>query len=144
MKFSVEEPNLNLNKKAVQEGMKKVLFKAMTKMEALAKERVPVDTGNLKNRIHLTPIEFGAEEYTLSDGVEYGVFVEFGTNPHFVPIATLKGWAKRVLGNEQLAYAVRWAISKRGTQAQPFFRPALHEVQEKWVKVYSAEIFGKP
>jgi len=143
MKFSIQGPNLNNSKNQTVEGMKKVLWKAMTKMEEIAKLKAPVDTGNLKNRIHLTPLQFGAKEYTLSDGVEYGVYVEYGTKPHYVPITPLIGWAGRVLGDKSAAFAVRAKISKFGTPAQPFFRPALHEVQYKWLKIYRNEVFGK-
>jgi len=143
MKFSVQGPNLNNSKNASVQGMKRVLWKAMTKMEEIAKLKAPVDTGNLKNRIHLSPMQFGAAEYTLSDGVEYGVYVEYGTKPHYVPITPLIGWAGRVLGDKNAAFAVRAKISKVGTPAQPFFRPALHEVQQKWLPIFRNEVFGK-
>lgn len=143
MQFNIQTPSLNNFKQAGVEGMKKVLWKAMTKMEEIAKQKAPVDTGNLKNRIHLSPIQFGAKEYVLSDGVEYGVYVEYGTKPHQVPITPLIGWASRVLGDKNAAYAVRAKISMKGTPAQPFFRPALHEVQFKWITIFKTEVFGK-
>jgi len=143
MSFSIQTPNLNNMKKNGIEGMKQVLWRAMTKMEEIAKMKAPVDTGNLKNRIHLTPLQFGAKEYTLSDGVEYGVYVEYGTKPHQVPITPLLGWAGRVLGDPNLAFAVRAKISQKGTPAQPFFRPALHEVEQKWLPIIKNDVFGK-
>ena len=51
----------------------------MNKMEELAKRFAPVDTGRLKNSIHLTPMHSGATEYVLAAGTDYAVFVEFGT-----------------------------------------------------------------
>jgi len=143
MKFSVQGPNLNNVKNATAEGMKEVLFRAMVKMEEIAKLKAPVDTGNLKNRIHLNPLQKGATEYILSDGVEYGVYVEYGTKPHYVPITPLIGWAGRVLGDKNAAFAVRAKISKVGTPAQPFFRPALHEVQQVWLPIIRNQVFGK-
>jgi len=143
MSFSIQGPNLNNSKNKTVQGMEEVLWKAMTKMEEIAKLKAPVDTGNLKNRIHLTPLQKGAKEYILSDGVEYGIHVEYGTKPHYVPIIPLKGWAGRVLKNKQAAYSVRSKIAKYGTPAQPFFRPALHEVQHKWIPIFKNEVFGK-
>jgi len=143
MKFSVQGPNLNNAKNTTAEGMKTVLWKAMIKMEEIAKLKAPVDTGNLKNRIHLNPLQQGATEYTLSDGVEYGVYVEYGTKPHYVPLTPLLGWAGRVLKDKNAAFAVRAKISKVGTSAQPFFRPALHEVQQVWLPIIKNEVFGK-
>lgn len=143
MSFNVQTPRLENAQKEVNEGAKEVLFRAMVKMEELAKTKAPVDTGNLKNRIHLTPIQRGATEYVLSDGVEYGVYVEYGTKPHYVPIFPLAGWAGRVLGDKSAAFSVRAKIAKFGTPAQPFFRPALHEVQQKWLPMIQADVFGK-
>jgi hypothetical protein len=51
----------------------------------------------------------------------YAAAVEFGTRPHWAPIGPLKLWAKRMLGDEEAAYRVRWAIARRGTRPQRFF-----------------------
>lgn len=143
MNFDVQTPRMENAKANVQTGMKEVLFRAMVKMEELAKMRAPVDTGNLKNRIHLEPMQRGASEYILSDGVEYGVYLEYGTKPHYVPISPLVGWAGRVLGDKNVAFAIRAKISKYGTPAQPFFRPSFHEVQFKWLPIIKTQVFGK-
>jgi len=135
MGFNVQTPHVHGPKRAAHEVAKEVLFLSMVKMEEIAKAKAPVDTGNLKNRIHLYPIKRGKRTYTLSDGVEYGVYVEYGTKPHFVPIEPLKAWAGRVLGDPNIAYAVRRKIGEKGTNAQPFFRPAYEEVRLKWVKI---------
>lgn len=142
MTFNIHMPTMQNLKVNSEEGLKRVLWKAMTKMEEIAKLKAPVDTGNLKNRIHLNPIQYGAKTYTLSDGVEYGVYVEYGTKPHHVPITPLMGWAGRVLGDPKAAYAIRAKISQYGTQAQPFFRPALHEVQQVWLPIFRKQVFG--
>jgi len=141
MGFSIQTPRMNNMKTNVDKGMKLVLWKAMVKMEELAKMKAPVDTGNLKNRIHLEPMQLGAREYILSDGVEYGVYVEYGTKPHHVPISPLLEWAGRVIGDKNAAYAIRANISKFGTPAQPFFRPALHEVEQKWIPIFTHGVF---
>lgn len=48
--------------------------------------------------------------------------LEFGSRPHWAPIAPLKLWAKRILGDESAAWAVRAAIAKRGTRPRRMFR----------------------
>jgi len=148
MRMSVQTPR-NLNKKFASEGMKKVLWKAMTKMEELAKMRAPVDTGMLKARIHLNPLQFGANEYTLSDGVSYGKDLEYGNRPHNVPLEPLIDWVKRkgIATDEghQIAFAkyVQEKIRTEGVNPHPFFRPALHEVQFKWLPIFKKQVFGK-
>lgn len=51
--------------------------------------------------------------------------VEHGSIPHYPPIEPLKGWARRVLGDESAAYAVQQKIGKHGTPPQPFVRPGI-------------------
>ena len=143
MAFDVQTPNLENAKESTKEKAKEVLWRCMVKMEELAKMRAPVDTGLLKARIHLEPMQSGASEYILSDGVDYGIHVEYGTKPHYVPIAPLLGWAGRVLKDKGAAYAVRAKISQFGIPAQPFFIPALHEVQFTWLPIFKKQVFGK-
>ena len=146
--FGVQTSRLENSKKAVNKGMKEVLWRAMVKMEELAKNRAPVDTGMLKNRIHLTPLQFGAKEYTLSDGVSYGIDLEYGNRPHYVPMKPLIEWVKRkgIVNDEagQIAFAkyVQKKIKEKGVNAQPFFRVALHEVEQKWLPLIRKDVFG--
>ena len=143
MNFKVETLNLNKELQNSRELSREVLFRAMVKMEEIAKLKAPVDTGNLKGRIHLRPSQPGHDNYTLTDGVNYGIHLEYGTKPHMVPISPLLGWAGRVLGDPKAAYAVRNKISKKGTPARPFFRPALHEVKYKWLPLIKKQVFGQ-
>lgn len=61
-----------LDKKA-----EKILEAAARRIEARAKELAPVDTGTLKSSLHVS--QERPLERTIADGVEYGVFQEFGT-----------------------------------------------------------------
>lgn len=115
---------------------KKQLYLAMNKMMNLAVNYAPVDTGILKNSIKLRPEEPGSDTYDLTDGVEYGVYMEFGTGPHVPPVEPLKAWAKRHFGDEKIGWAIRAKIAKVGVKEHPFFRPALHEVQTIWLPEY--------
>jgi hypothetical protein len=65
-----------------------------------------------------TPVQFHG---TVETAQPYAVAVEEGTRPHWAPIGPLKLWARRVLGDEDAAYAVQAAIARRGTRAQRFF-----------------------
>ena len=123
-----------INKKEVEEKAKQVLFDSMMKMRELAVMNCPADVGRLKGSINLFPSVKGSKSYKLADGVEYGIDVEFGTKPHYINPEHLKGWARRVLGDEGAAYPVAKKIALIGTEAQPFFRPALDQVKNIWVE----------
>lgn len=125
----------------LKERMSKALFKSMLKMQEIAVGRAPSDTGQLRRLINISPLQPGKLTYTLNDGVEYGSYVEYGTGPHWAPVDVFAGWSKRVLGNEALKYAIQAKIAREGTEATPFFRPALDEVKHIWFKRYMAESF---
>ena len=91
-----------------------------------AREKVPVDTGNLRANIRVErPREYQRVVHTGE--AEYAPYVEFGTGPHFPPIAPLRRWAYHKLGDERAAYAIARAIARAGTEAQPFMRPSFQE-----------------
>lgn len=123
-------------KKEISDKAKKVLFLSMNKLQELAVQKAPVDTGMLKRSINLFPYTEGYTEYKLIASTEYAAAIEYGTSPHYPPTTPIKGWSRRVLGDENLAYAVAGSIAKSGTSAQPYMRPALMEVQNKWIKYY--------
>ncbi len=54
------------------------IMKAAFVVEGEAKSRCPVDTGRLKSSIHSW--KSGDFEAQVGDGVDYGVFVEYGTS----------------------------------------------------------------
>ncbi|MBN8885908.1 MAG: hypothetical protein J0I77_09330 [Rudaea sp.] len=76
-----------------------------------------------------------SEEQALDDAVigitysqvDYAVYVELGTKPHFAPIQPLIDWVKGKMGlldesARSVAFAIRGAIAKRGTKAQPVWQ----------------------
>lgn len=128
--------NANINDRKVKKAVQMALFDSMLKMHELAVRRVPVDTGRLKNSIKLRPMTPGRSSYQLIVGAEYGADVEYGTSPHMPPSDALRGWSKRVLKNEDAAFAVAKKIAREGTPAQPFLRPALKEVKDRWVEIF--------
>src|SRR3990167_6567527 len=70
--------NLGKIKEQSLENASRILWQAGLRMEAYAKGFAPVDTGRLRNSIHAEKIS--DNEVIVSDNVEYGVFVEFGTS----------------------------------------------------------------
>ena len=55
----------------------KVLDVAARNIERIAKDLAPIDTGALKNSIHV--IKEKPLERIIADGVEYGIYQEYGT-----------------------------------------------------------------
>ncbi len=142
-KFNVQITGMNKLRGELLKKQKKVLFLSMQKMMELAKRRVPVDTGRLRSSINLTPVYPGATKYTLADGVDYGVHVEYGTLPHFPPVKALADWSKRVLGDEKLGFIIARKIAREGTQATPFFRPAFFETIQIWLPKITKQVFSE-
>ena len=79
MNFTLDLTGLDQSKREDEEKAKLVLWKCMNKMEEIAKIKVPVDTGRLKNSIFLSPMQRGSRNYLLADGVDYGIHLEYGT-----------------------------------------------------------------
>lgn len=131
----------NINNEEVQQKLKMVLFRVVLKLQELAVQHCPVDTGRLVNSINIRPATFGATKYKVKDGTEYGIFVEYGTKPHQVGPMNLKDWAKRKLKNEKAAFAIAKKIAQKGTDAHPFMYPAYLEVREFWVEQFFKEEF---
>jgi hypothetical protein len=113
---------LNTNaSEALRDAQRKRMYDAMDRGHSEALDRVPVSSGTLMQSIYEPTwdgdtLRFGATE-------DYAASVEFGSAPHYAPIAPLKKWSRRVLGDEQAAYAVQEKIAEVGTEAQPYMRP---------------------
>jgi hypothetical protein len=131
--------NLKLQEKKSTDKMKLALFKCVLKLHELSVKNCPVDTGRLKNSIIFYPSSPGATKYIVADGVDYGIDLEFGTSPHYVSPKNLESWAKRKLKNKNAAGEVANKIARFGTDAQPFFRPAMDQVRNIWVNRFLNE-----
>lgn len=105
---------------------------------AVSQEEAPVDRGTL--------LQSGQPPAWRGDVLRWGYtadharVVEEGSVPHYPPIDPLKGWARRVLGDEGAAYAVQEAIVKEGTPAQPYVEPGVQaqvrELQQRGLSPY--------
>lgn len=71
---------------------------AAHEVESRSKQRAPVDTGALKNSLQAE--EMDAYLWQVHDGVEYGIYQEFGTSrmaahPFLVPaVESIRQWYK--------------------------------------------------
>lgn len=63
----------------------------------------------------------------IGSDAKHAPFVEFGTRPHFPPVAPLERWAKVKLGKPGLGFVIAKKIARKGTKAQPYFQPAVDE-----------------
>jgi len=81
--------------------------------------------------------------YEMGTPLDYGVWVEKGTRPHWPPLKPLVEWSKvKHHHSEQEAYAhakaIQKTISEKGTKPYPYMRPA-HEAIKKIVGVEVAK-----
>lgn len=78
--------------------------------------------GSITSEVRGTPVQIRG---VVATPQAYALPVEEGSRPHWAPIGPLKLWARRKLGNERAAYAVRWAIHLRGTKPVQMFTKGL-------------------
>lgn len=98
-------------------------------IQSRAREKAPVDTGRLRGSIGIESP--GNRQRIIGANTEYAEYVETGTRPHFPPPSALAGWVSRHGGGDPYALALH--ISKVGTQAHPYMRPAA-EAGESFIK----------
>ena len=111
------------------------LTEAALILERAIKELTPVGAGP----IHLRDTVFSQ---TVSQGLSissflgtpavYGEPVEYGTKPHFPPVAPIRHWVERKLGLSGseaagVAFVIARAISKRGTKPARMFGRGVDE-----------------
>lgn len=127
-------------------SVERLLKRAALTIEGAAKGLAPVDTGRLRASI-TSVVE--PDRAVVAPAVFYGAYVEFGTRPHWPPLAALQPWASRhgfPMGSPG-AFLVARAIARHGTKPHPYMRPAAEnsvddikgfaedaaqEIQERW------------
>lgn len=78
------------------------------------------DTGNLLRSGFGPEVDENTLEILWGYAAPYARYVNDGTAPHFPPIAPLKKWARRVLGDASLAWAIAQKIAQEGTDPVRF------------------------
>ena len=97
------------------DGLVKGVNLATAIVEGSAKRICPVDTGYLRNSIHMKPAEISGNEVKgqVYTATEYAPYVEFGTG--------IRGKASNLNEKYPVSYNPHWY----GQLAQPFLYPAL-------------------
>jgi hypothetical protein len=70
----------------------------------------------------------------VGPSVNYGLYVERGSRPHWPPRAALEGWARR---HNVPVFAVQRSIARRGTRARPFLVPAFLRNASRIVRLFA-------
>lgn len=105
------------------------------------KPYAPIDQGWLNDPNRGWEVGEKADRAFLESRAPHAAFIEFGTKPHWAPLAPLKAWAERKLrakfrpkdraaAADRLAYAVQRKIAERGTEGRFFFRRASERFPE--------------
>lgn len=94
-----------------------------------ARGNAPVDRGRLRSSLTSVVQQVGQTLVQLEVGtnVDQAEPIERGTDPFFPPPSELRGWARRVLGDESAAWPVAKSISESGISEQPYLAPAFEE-----------------
>jgi len=122
--------------KEVNNKIRLQTFRSALNIQRFAKDLVPVDTGRLKNSINVRMFGLVGVIYT---NVDYSIYVEFGTRPHFPPVQALEGWAGR---HGVSAFAIALSIARKGTAPQPYMKPALDREKDNYLKSINKIIGG--
>jgi len=98
------------------------------------KGRIITDTGAL---LRSGNVETWTDKAKIVYDAPYADFVEFGTDPHWVPIDVLVKWCKRKLRMSdrearEVARRIQLKIAKKGTDPRRFLRNAIDEVRAKY------------
>jgi len=118
------EKGSSLIKDSVGEAMRKSTELVKQKARRTAGSPPIVFRGELARSIQAT---VSAMKGKVVAGAKHAPFVEFGTRPHFPPVAPLERWAATKLGSAGLGFVIARKIAERGTKAQPFFEPAVDD-----------------
>ena len=118
-KFS-QSPNV------VSEELNKAMQDSVITLQGEVRGLTPVDTGRLRQSVATDVRSVGGTVIgTVGSVVTYAPFVEFGTRPHFPPIAAVSTWASRHGFGPGGGFLVARAISIRGTKAVEMFQKGL-------------------
>ena len=126
----VKEVNAMLESKnrGITNSLEGAIRASLNVLQVSARRKVPVDTGALRRSITKKLDWTGSSLRGIVGPTEpYGICVEKGTKPHFPPVGALRGWAgKRGIN----PYALAVAISRGGTEAQPYMEPTFEQKKD--------------
>ena len=82
-----------------------------------------VDTGDLHDSIGIASKDQGLRA-AVGSTAHYAPYIEFGTRPHFPPLAPIRAWCERRGLPASAAFPIARKISILGTPERPFLYPA--------------------
>lgn len=115
-------------------------------IEADVKKRYPSITAKTKSSIIGDVVSIHDKRRvigTVGSPEKVAVFLEYGTRPHWAPLAPLAYWAKRKFGNPKLGSYIRRKIAgaipgkKGGTQAFKYFEKAFKATEKRALSIYA-------
>lgn len=117
--------------KKVQDYIKDIAIDLSNEM----KHEAPVYRGGLRDSIQVQETSEG--DIYVGTNVEYAPGVQFGTEPHYVPLVPLEKWARRKFSLQPphsfaAARGVQSSIKQRGTEPNPFVSRAKENIKEKY------------
>jgi HK97 gp10 family phage protein len=114
------------------ERLKQEVNASAIAIQAEARRRIPVDTGIARSEI-LIKFTFGGLAAEIGAHSKYGIYLEFGTRPHWPPIAPLEEWARRHGMPPGTGYLIARKIARTGTPAVPFLFPAYEGERQRFI-----------
>lgn len=119
---------------ALDRGMRRYMLDGAQKGFNVSQEHVPHGaTSFLANQSAQEPTVMNDGTVWWGYLADYARYVEEGTAPHWIPLRamdSLRRWARRVLGDESAAWAVRHSIAEEGTDPQPYVEPGVKAMRD--------------
>jgi hypothetical protein len=150
MNIDFSDMTKQFDEKEIKDKIRRSIKIMAFECESSAKQIISnnsVDTGQFLNSIWTetweTDDEFGFKMY---DGVNYGIYHEYGTIRHWLPFfwyddlskPVLADWGRRVLGLTDEEMIAMGGIEVEISESMPF-RKALIEVENKTKKIFEKE-----
>jgi hypothetical protein len=133
---SAPEKTLRYTKEALQRSGDLLVENTIDQIKA----KGLVDRGKMAQATRTYPI--GPLQQVVEVDAKYAPGLEEGSEPHMPPIVELKGWARRKLGNEKLAYVVARSIARKGIKPRYFHREAI-EMSLPRIDGFFGDVFTK-
>lgn len=103
-----------------------------------------VNTGLLRNSVawRLPKVEGRTIEGGISTNIAYALPVEFGSKPHWPPLAPIEFWVRRKLQvpakkARGIAFLVARKIARRGTEPRRIFALGLEDAKPRMREIFS-------
>lgn len=105
--------------------------------ELLEEEYIKKDkraSGTLIDSIDVKEIDNGFEVAVLAD---YAPAVEWGSKPHYPPVAPIRIWCARKLGDEGATWRVIHKIATKGIKPTPVFAKSFAKIEKFFLKRFN-------